>query len=357
MREKGKLNMGRFSNKQAHKVVADVFQYKYVVAGRPKAGKTSLLHGIVKEKFDGDLSKLLLFAFEKGYNALDGIFAEDIEEWDDFIEAVDDLIAEKDEVPFKILGFDTVDEMAKMATNYVLKTQSRKDGKRYTAINDLAYGKGYELLDRTMAEQIQKLDKAGFTLVFLTHDKDKQFETREGLKYDKTTLSLGGRVRDLILNMVDFIVFIELTKELEKGVAVDKRYIYFRGDSGLEAGSRFKHVPNRIEYDFKGFIDTVEEAILAEYGGDTKAVEKAKAEQNEAKEAKAKEFVDSVNNAKTADELIEEITALITNMDKATKTACATFFKQNLGTMDYRKSDDEVALAQALDFVRTKAEA
>lgn len=347
--------MGRFSSKKAHKVVADAFNYKYVVAGRPKAGKTSLLHGIVKEKYDGDLSKLLLFAFEKGYNALDGIFAEDINEWEDFIESVDDLIAEKDDVDFKILGFDTVDEMAKMATKYVLKTQSRKDGKRYTAINDLSYGKGYELLDNTMSEQIQKLDRAGFTLIFLTHDKDKQFETREGLKYDKTTLSLSGRVRDLILNMVDFIVFIELTKELEKGQTVDKRYIYFRGDSGLEAGSRFRHVPNRIEYDFKGFLDAVEDAILAEYGGDVKAVEKAKEEQSEAREAKAQEYVDSVNNVRTAEEVIDEITGIIGGFSAPVKKECALYFKENLGNMDYRKSDDVVELEKALDFVKSKA--
>ncbi|MER2007467.1 MAG: ATP-binding protein [Psychrobacillus sp.] len=347
--------MSRFANKQPHKVVADVFNYKYVIAGRPKAGKTSLVHGLVNEKYEGDLSKLLLVAFEKGYNALDGIYAEDINEWEDFQELADDLVNEKDEIPFKILAFDTVDVMSKMATDYVIKTQSRKDGKRYTAINDLAYGKGYELLERTIGEEIQKLDKAGFTLIFITHDKDRQFETREGLKYDKTTLSLSGRTRDLILNMVDFIVFVELGKELVKGQTVDKRYIYFRGDSGLEAGSRFKNVPNRIEYGYREFIDTVEEAILSEYGGDTKAVEKAKKEQEAIKEAKANEYVDSIKNSKSADELIEEITELIQGMDKATKTVCATYFKDNLGNMDYRKSDDATALLGALDFVKSRA--
>lgn len=347
--------MGRLSKIKEHKVVADVFQYKYVVAGRPKAGKTSLVHGIVKEKFDNDLSKLLLIAFEKGYNALDGIHADDIGEWEDFQELVEELVEEKDNTTYKILAFDTVDVMGKLATNYVLKTQSRKDNKRYTAINDLAYGKGYELLEREMGEQIEKLDKAGYSLIFITHDKDKQFETREGLKYDKTTLSLGGRVRDLILNMVDFIVFVELGKELVKGQAVDKRYIYFRGDSGLEAGSRFKHVPNRIEYGFKEFIDTVEEAILAEYGGDTKAVEKAKKEQSKEKEAKANEYVESVKNAKTSDELIDEITSIVTGLKAEDKKACAVFFKETLGYVDYKKSDDEVALAKALDFVKSKA--
>jgi hypothetical protein len=345
--------MSRFAKLQPHRVVADAFNYKYVIAGRPKAGKTSLVHGIVKEKYDGDLSKLLLIAFEKGYNALDGIYAEDINDWDDFQELVDDLVVEKDEIPFKILAFDTVDVMSKLATDYIIRTQSRKDGKRYTAINDLAYGKGYELLEREIGEQITKLDKAGFTLIFITHDKDKQFETREGLKYDKTTLSLSGRVRDLILNMVDFIVFVELGKELEKGQMVDKRYIYFRGDSGLEAGSRFKSVPNRIEYSYQGFIDTVEGAILAEYNGDVKAVEKAKKEQNKAKEKEAQKFVNSIKNAKTPDELIEEIGALVADMAKEDKVTVANKFKEILGDANFKKSDDVEALTKALEFVKS----
>lgn len=347
--------MSRLGKIKAHKVVADAFQYKYVIAGRPKAGKTSLVHGIVKEKYDGDLSKLLLVAFEKGYSALDGIHADDIGEWEDFQELVDELVDNKDEVSYKVLAFDTVDVMGKLATDYVLRKQGIKDNKRYTAIADLAYGKGYDLLEREMGEQITKLDKAGYSLMFITHDKDKQFETREGLKYDKTTLSLSGRVRDLILNMVDFIVFIELSKELVKGVAMDRRYIYFRGDSGLEAGSRFNHVPNRIEYGYQEFIETVENAILAEYGGDEKEVSKAKKEQKEEREEKQKEFLDKVKNAREPQEIIEEISELVKDLPKTKKQKCGTYFADNLGDIDFKKSEDADALAKALEFVKSLA--
>lgn len=345
--------MGLLDDIKPHKVVADVFNYKYVLAGRPKSGKTSLVHGIVNEKYDGDLSKLLLIAFEKGYNALDGIYAKDIDDWREFQELTDELIESRDDIPYKILALDTVDVMGKMATDYIIRTQSRKDSKKYTAINDLAYGKGYELLEREMSEQITKLDKAGFTLIFITHDKDKQFETREGLKYDKTTLSLSGRVRDLILNMADFIVFIELSKELEKGVAVDKRYIYFRGESGLEAGTRFKHVPNRIEYDYAGFIETVEEAILAEYGGDEKAVEKARKEQNKEKEKKSKAFVNKTKNARTPEELHEEINGIVKDLAKSVKVKIAEYNLENLGSADFRQSDDVDELEKALEFIKS----
>lgn len=284
---------------------------------------------------------------------MNGIYAEDINEWTDFVELVDDLIEEKDDIPFRILALDTVDEMTKMATQYVLKTQSRKQGKKFEAINDLAYGKGYELLDNIISEQLQKLDKAGFSLIYITHDKDRQFETREGLKYDKTTLSLSGRVRDLILNQVDFIVFVELGKELEKGVMVDKRYIYFRGDSGLEAGSRFKHVPNRIEYSYKGFIDTVEKAIEAEYNGDKKAVEKARKEQNAQKEKEAQEFVNKVKNTKTPEELQSEILEIVADMEQDVKVDVAKYFKEHLGSADPRKSDDVEALTKSLEYVKS----
>lgn len=347
--------MGLLDSIKAHKVVADAFQYKYCIAGRPKAGKTSLVHGIVKERFDGDLSKLLLIAFEKGYNALDGIYAKDINEWDDFTELVDELVTQKDEVPFKILAFDTVDIMGKMATDYVIAHQGVKDNKTYTAINDIGYGKGYELLDREMSNQLAMLDRAGYSIIFITHDKDKQFETREGLKYDKTTLSLGGRVRDLILNMCDFIVFIELSKELVKGVQIDKRYIYFRGESGLEAGSRFKHVPNRIEYDYKGFLDTVEDAILAEYGGDEKAVADAKKEQTKAHDEKASQYVEKKKNERTAPEVIAEIAEIIGDLKKTTKQKCATYFKANLGVVDYKQAEDVEALEDALEYVKSLA--
>src|SRR5690606_35580688 len=200
------------------------------------------------------------------------------------------------------------------------------------------------------------LEKAGYTLIFITHDKDRQFETREGLKYDKTTLSLGGRVRDLILNMVDFVVFVELGKESVKGKTVDKRYIYFRGDSGLEAGSRFTHVPNKIEYDFKGFLDTVENAILAEYGGDQKAVNEAKSEQEKKQKAKAKEFVEEASSTKVASDYIEEINELIQNMENTDKKKVVAFTSAEFGIKDFRKIEEIESLKEVLEHVKSITE-
>lgn len=146
---------------KVNKVVADFTLYKFVISGRPKAGKTTLLYNIVKEKFGGDVSKLLLGGFEKGYSALDGIHAVDIEDWEQFQDLVDELVENKDKIPYRIFGMDTVDMAEKMVVKYVLNKLSIADGKQYKTLQDVGYGKAHTMVETEFLEQITKLDKAG----------------------------------------------------------------------------------------------------------------------------------------------------------------------------------------------------
>ena len=334
------------NNVVKNEVKADILQYKQLIAGRPKSGKTSLFYGIVKEKFDGDMSKGLLVAFEKGYSALDGIYAVDIEEWEDFRDLVEELVDNKDEVSYKVLGFDTIDILIKLATQYVVAKQSIADKKRYTAINDIGWGKGYELLENEISEQVDKLDQAGYNLFFITHDKDTTMTTREGLEYNKTIISAGGRGGNYFRNSADLIVFIELTKEIDKGKKVDKRYIYFRGDADMEAGSRFKHAPVRVEYSAENYVNAIEGAIEKEYGS-KKAVTQAKKKQaKEAKQEKKEEL-----EAPGADELIKEIDEAVKSMENASKHELVEQLKTNFSTSNYRKMDDVKELQKVLKII------
>src|SRR5699024_7385394 len=137
-----------------NEVTADILQYKQLIAGRPKAGKTSLFHGIVKEKFDGDMSKGLLVAFEKGYSALDGIHAVDIEEWEDFQDLVEELVDNKDEVSYEVLGFDTIDILIKLATQYVVAKQSIADKSDIQQSMILVGVKGMRLWKRRLQNKL-----------------------------------------------------------------------------------------------------------------------------------------------------------------------------------------------------------
>jgi len=57
---------------QPHKVSRDLSGYITYIYGAPKTGKTTLAT---------QMPKALLLAFERGYNALPGVFAQDINTW------------------------------------------------------------------------------------------------------------------------------------------------------------------------------------------------------------------------------------------------------------------------------------
>ena len=303
--------MGMLGRIKKNKVMADFSNYIYTISGKPKSGKTSLVYKCAVEKF-GNADNLLLVAFERGYNALNDINAVDIEKYDEFVELVDELVKNKKDLPYKMVALDTVDIMQDLAIPYMLKKASRRDNKMYKVISDVPYGNGWNLLQEVIYEQVNKLVKAGYNLWFITHDKDKTFTTKDGLSYDKTVLSLTGKVRDVCVNMSDFIVYIDTTQRKVDDKIIDERIIRFRGDSTIEAGGRLEQVVESIPYSIKGFIKAVEDAILAEYGGDTKAVEKAKEEQTKDLEERVDRFIGNLDKPEEEEPSLNKVEAVNT---------------------------------------------
>lgn len=325
---------------------------------RPKAGKTSLIYKIVDEKYNGDVSKLLLGAFEKGYNALDGVHAVDIESWEDYQDLVDELVETKDEHTYRLFAMDTVDIAQKMVEKYVLRQLSIADGKTYKVLQDVGYGKAHNMVETEFQEQIDKLDKAGIQPVFITHDKDKKFTTRDGSEYDKTTLSLNGKIRDIVLNMADFVVFVEIAREKVGKEMKDVRYIHFRGDTSLEAGSRFESIATKIPYSAKGFIEEVERAILEDgYKGDKDKAEEQRKLQLAEHEEKSNEYIENKKNSidnLTVEDLIEKIKDSIGKFadDKAKMDSIKTVIKKhNNKKIDYTKMTSVDGLKAIIEFI------
>ena len=303
--------MGMLGRIKKNKVMADFSNYIYTISGKPKSGKTSLVYKCAVEKF-GNADNLLLVAFERGYNALNDINAVDIEKYDEFVELVDELVKNKKDLPYKMVALDTVDIMQDLAIPYMLKKASRRDNKMYKVISDIPYGNGWNLLQEVIYEQVNKLVKAGYNLWFITHDKDKTFTTKDGLSYDKTILSLTGKVREVCVNMSDFIVYIDTTQRKVGDKIIDERILRFRGDSTIEAGGRLEQVVESIPYSIKGFIKAVEDAILAEYGGDVKAVEKAKEEQTKDLEERVDRFISNLDEPEEEEPKLNKVEAVNT---------------------------------------------
>lgn len=238
---------------------ANLEDYIVTIYGQPKVGKTTLAFNIGKEQF-GSTNETLILGFEDGFKALTGAMAQSIKDWSHFLELSEELIEDKDELPFKLLVLDTIDGMASMASDYVVRRESKADQKRYRTIKDIPWGRGGEALRVEIQKAIERLQKAGYGLICITHNKEKKVEPKVGASYDTTTLSLDGKVLDVVKNISDFIVY--LSVEREKGKDKEpKRFMYFRDESMFEAGSRFPKIKAKVPYGAKNFIEVVKDAV------------------------------------------------------------------------------------------------
>lgn len=353
---------------------------------------TSLFYEILKR--EGGIDTGLLLAFERGYNMLPGINVIDIEDWAHFVEVVDML--EDDNEGFQYIAIDTVDIAGKWCTEYILRKQGRKDGKKYEQLSDIPFGKAYDLLESEFSEQMSRLERAGFGLFFITHDKDRTVKEKSGLEYEKTTMSVSSRAGDYVKNSSDFLIFIDVesvreselkqnaedeTEESEEtegkkskrskkdkkkkgkksNKIVENRIIRFRGDGTTEAGGRITEIPETIPYDVELFLETIKKAILDQAklieqipSKPSTTTEKPKPKPT-VKKQEAIEEVDSKHEEELK-EVKQELADIISDMDKDEKKEIGKTFKERLGILDYRKSDNLEELKKILEELEEDAE-
>lgn len=110
-----------------HKVSRDLSGYITYIYGAPKVGKTSL---------GADMPKPLLLAFERGYNALAGIIAQDISSWSEIKQVVRELKKPENKESFSTIIVDTVDVAAIQCEKYICGQNG------VNALGEIPYGQG-----------------------------------------------------------------------------------------------------------------------------------------------------------------------------------------------------------------------
>lgn len=339
-------------------------EYMWVIAGIPKSGKTTMFANMLQEHY-GSMDKGVLLAFEQGYKAIPGIHAIDVLDWDDFEETVDDLVDNKNDYTYKIVGFDTVDIMYEMAQTKVINEWNMKNPNKRTndiggvgakGNSDSGYGVGYQKIKEKIRPVISKLKNAGFGIIALTHSKDKTVEQHDGQKFDQLMMSLPSTAREIFVNDADFMLFITVEKSKTKNGVETVRKVYFRNDGYVEAGGRFTNVPEYIEYngDVKQILNVFNDAVLGQFENKNVDLKEIAKEQAVEREQKANEFVANTKKEKQEndpDALKAQIKALTDKMEKSTKKVLADKFKAEFdGSIDYNKFEDIDQLKLALEI-------
>lgn len=235
---------------QPHKVSRDLSGYITFIYGPPKTGKTTLA---------SQMPGALLLAFEKGYNAIPGIMAQDVTTWGEMKQVFRELKKEEVKAVYKTIVVDTVDIAADLCQKYIcaqLGIDNMGDG-GWGTNSWPKYKKEFE-------EVFRGLTMMGYAVVFISH------ATRNPLK-DATGKEVGEEIKPsiqssalkIIENMADIYGYAYGVAN-ENGTTSMKLMLRSPANSGISCGSRFKNMAQVIDFTYDALAKALTDAIDSE---------------------------------------------------------------------------------------------
>lgn len=337
--------MARKFGKKNH-VKVDPFNYSLMMLGEPKIGKTTLLYEVA-EKLVGEEGYIFAELYrEKGADAIEGIVAENIPTWDDWVEFVDDIVDNKttDYANLRVVFADTYDQYILMAEEESLRLWNKKNpDKRADSLNQSwnGFGGGSKKAIELMFEQVDRLESVGVKVWWVGHVKTKEVkniyndETYQVLTSDQQQNYFNALKKNLhFLCLAYFDRELQKEKTGKKNIVTKKeevkttikdetRKIKFRDDSFVvDSGSRFSDIVPEIDLDRDAFITAITDAIKAEINKNGVSVEERKKENDKEDAEKLKRIAEAEEAARVEKKLndakakvIEFFTANKTNIN------------------------------------------
>lgn len=232
----------------------DIFSIKPSVISRDLKGKYVLIYG--KEKSGkttaaASFPKALLCAFERGYNGLGGVMAQDINSWSDFKTVLRQLEKPEAKELYQTIIIDTVSIAWDQCEQFIC----RQNGVQ--KIGDIPWGGGYSASKKEFESALRKITMLGYGVVLIAHNASRIEKNAEGSEIEIIYPDLPKRAAEICNGIVDIIGYIGT--EWENGIA--KRYLYTRETPTLFAGSRFKYMAPKIPFGYNELVAAIAEAI------------------------------------------------------------------------------------------------
>ena len=228
-----------------HQVSRDLSTYITYIYGAAGTGKTTLA---------SQMDKALLLAFEKGYNAIPGIMAQDISTWGEMKQVVRELKKPEVKEAFHCIVVDTVDIAAALCEKYIcgqLGIENIGDGG--WSVN------GWAKVKKEFEEVFRTISQQGYSLFFISHAKDKTFKRQDGTEYNQIVTSLSTAYDEIIKNMVDIFGYAHSVVDANGN---SKVMLTLRSaDNSVDAKSRFKYIEPEIEFNYQSLVKALNDAI------------------------------------------------------------------------------------------------
>lgn len=246
-------------NLQPSVITRDLSGKSFFIYGEPKSGKTS---NAVK------FPRPIIIGFEKGWNMLNGVYAQTIASWKDALYVKKQLLWDKEQVDkgvkedtrFKTAIVDTVSLAYSQCEKFILN----KEGVSF--LDETENKRGYKAVKEEFESYFQDLVKAGYTVVAIAHAEIKQIK-ENGVKYDRIQPQLDKRGEAVLFGLCDVIGYAH-SKMLEDGTT--QMVLTMRGSKELEAGTRSKYMSEEIPFTYEALLADMQHAIdMEEQNGAT----------------------------------------------------------------------------------------
>lgn len=233
----------------------DILNIQPTTISRDLKGKYICLFGnakVGKTTFACNAPKNLLLAFEKGYNAISGAKAVDINKWSDLKTVLRQLEKKEAQETYDTVTIDTVGLMWQLCEDYICVANN------VTALGDIAWGKGFSMCKREFENCLRKITKLGYGLIIIAHSEKRIEKVDDDNSIEIYSPNIPKRAADIVNQLVDIIGYIGVEFD-EKGES--HRYLYTRATPTIMAGSRFPHLPAKIPFGYKELSEALSRAI------------------------------------------------------------------------------------------------
>lgn len=266
-------------------VISRDLKGKYVLLyGKPKSGKTTAA---------SQFPKTLLIAFEKGYNAIGGVIAQDVNKWSDFKMVLRQLERAEVRQRFDTVVIDTISIAWDQCEAYICQQNGVQK------IAEIPWGGGYTACKKEFESSLRKITMLGYGIVLICHNGSRIEKDAEGNEYEVIYPDMPKRASEICNGLVDVIGYIGSEYDAE---GHQKRYLYTRETPTLFAGSRFKYLAPKIPFGYQELVDAIADAIeKSEKVDGVKVVDRA--------ETKVEEKVDFATIRAEAQELWAKLVA------------------------------------------------
>lgn len=269
--------------------------YSYIINGVAGVGKTTLAYEIGKQITGSDEGTFIItLGKEPEPKHIPNVFYDTAPDFKSLNVIIKELCENKSEYPHtKFVAFDSLDELFRIAENYVIKewNDNCKMEERARTIKQ-AY-KGFQAGENRVCDLViqtlGKLTDAGYSLIEIGHTKVKsKTDIFTDVTYEQITCNLDNKYYNTVKDKVNLVATCYLektmenikekknafTKEMDKvgSLTSEKRVIVFRDDDmAIDTKSHFEYIVPKIEFSTANFIKAVQDAIAAKVNESGKA--------------------------------------------------------------------------------------